>query len=74
MFISNRWFGRLAALGVAAGIFGIRASASQVLFSDSFDGTSVDTAKWRIDGRPFESGQSDIAALWGAECSHLEGR
>lgn len=65
MIISNRWFGSLAALGVAAGLFGMRACASQVLFSDPFDGASIDTSKWRVDGRPFESGSSDITAVEG---------
>ena len=65
MFKSNRWLGRLTTLGMAAGLFGIRACASQVLFTDTFDGTSIDTAKWRVDGRPFESGTSDITAVEG---------
>jgi len=65
MFKINQWIGRMGAVGLAAGLFGSSAGASQVLFSDDFEGSSIDAAKWRVDPRPFESGTSDITAVEG---------
>jgi hypothetical protein len=50
----------MAAVGLASGLFGASAGASQILFSDDFEAASINTSKWRVNAIPFESGSSDI--------------
>lgn len=63
MIIPAQQIRRWAALACSAlAALSAPAQTSEVLFSDDFDSGIIDDAKWRVDGRPFESGVSDITA------------
>ncbi len=39
------------------------ASVGQVLFEDDFNDGEIDTAKWRVDDKPFETGAGDYEVI-----------